>query len=264
MNIIGTDPFITIYCCTIIFIVGAVFGSFLHCMAWRMTHGESVLRGRSQCPNCGHVLGARELIPIFSFLIQKGKCRACGEKISLRYPVAEFVLGIMSVMMLFRFDVSFELLRGMVFLFCLFTLTITDLDDMIIPDGLLIAMVIDWIIFVFILREGLWSTGARFLSALLVELVLLIIVLLFEKIIGKEAMGGGDIKLIAVCTLFTGAVGALLMILVACVVGLIFAAITSTQRVKGKVFPFGPSIALAAWLVVMYGNPLITWYLNLL
>ena len=75
-----------IYCCVVSALLGAVFGSFLNCAAWRLGHGESVLRGRSHCTACGHVLGAADLVPILSWLFLRGKCRYCGSRIPARYP----------------------------------------------------------------------------------------------------------------------------------------------------------------------------------
>ena len=72
-------PFLTVYCCVLAALLGACMGSFLNCMAWRVVHGESVLRGRSHCDACGHVLGARDLVPVVSYLVSGGKCRYCGE-----------------------------------------------------------------------------------------------------------------------------------------------------------------------------------------
>ena len=115
--------------------LGAVAGSFLNCAAWRIVHGEPFVKGRSRCPRCGHVLGPLELVPVFSWLIQRGRCKACGEKISVRYLVAELVFSLVTVLCLLRFDLTVLCLRNWVFLGCLFLLTLTDLDAMIIPDG---------------------------------------------------------------------------------------------------------------------------------
>ena len=79
------SPFITVYCCAVAALLGACTGSFLACLAWRTVHGESVLRGRSHCDVCGHVLGVRDLVPVFSYLFSGGKCRYCGAKLSARH-----------------------------------------------------------------------------------------------------------------------------------------------------------------------------------
>ena len=76
---------ITVYCCAMAVLLGACMGSFLNCLAWRMLHGESVLRGRSHCDACGHVLGVRDLVPVLSYVCSGGKCRYCGAKLSARH-----------------------------------------------------------------------------------------------------------------------------------------------------------------------------------
>ena len=85
------SPFITVYCCTVAALLGACTGSFLGCLAWRTVHGESVLRGRSHCDICGHTLGVRDLVPVFSYLLSGGKCRYCGAKLSARHVWGELI-----------------------------------------------------------------------------------------------------------------------------------------------------------------------------
>ena len=80
--IIGQDTFLTAYVLTLAALLGAVFGSFINCMAYRLAHGQSVMKGRSRCTSCGHELGAADLVPVFSYVFLRGKCRYCGEKLS--------------------------------------------------------------------------------------------------------------------------------------------------------------------------------------
>ena len=107
-------PYITIYFSILAFALGAVFGSFLNCAAWRIAHGESFLHGRSHCTSCGHALSALDLVPIFSWLFLGGKCRYCKTKISARYMLTELFFGIISLLSLFRWNLSPEYLRNMV------------------------------------------------------------------------------------------------------------------------------------------------------
>ena len=127
-----------IYCGVVALLLGAVFGSFLNCAAWRISHGESVLRGRSHCPDCGHVLGAGDLVPILSWLFLRGRCRYCGKKSPARYPRTEAVFALLTLLCLLRFDLSWLCLRNWILLCCLFCLSLTDLECMIIPDVCLI------------------------------------------------------------------------------------------------------------------------------
>ena len=91
------DPFLTVYCCLLAALLGACMGSFLNCAAWRIVHGESVLRGRSHCDACGHVLAVRDLIPVVSYLAAHGRCRYCGAKLSRRHVLAEAVSALVFV-----------------------------------------------------------------------------------------------------------------------------------------------------------------------
>ena len=149
-----------IYCSCVAFALGAVFGSFLNCVAWRITHGESALRGRSHCPSCGHVLGPSELVPIFSWLFLRGRCKSCGVKIPARYPLTELVFAVLTLLCLLRFDLTWLCLRNWVFLGCLFVLTLTDLDDCIIPDVCHIVAVLAWLIGALLMRTP-WQDTSR-------------------------------------------------------------------------------------------------------
>ena len=243
--------------------LGAVAGSFLNCAALRIVRGEPFVKGRSHCPHCGHVLGPLELVPVISWLVQRGRCRACGAKISPRYLIAELVFALATVLCLLRFDLTALCLRNFLFLCCLFLLTLTDLEDMTIPDGCHIAAAIFWV-------AALPFTFTTWRDALLHVLAglafgggLLLISLAMDRLLGRDSLGGGDIKLFAVVGLYLGFVGTLFAVVIACVVGLALHAL-SGRRGGGREFPFGPSIALAAALMLLYGEPLVAWYASLL
>ena len=105
-------PAITIYSCFIAALLGACMGSFLNCAAWRVVHGESVLRGRSHCDVCGHVLAPRDLVPVFSYVFSHGRCRYCGAKLSPRHAVGEAVAALVFVSLLLRYDISLRTLEA--------------------------------------------------------------------------------------------------------------------------------------------------------
>ena len=105
-------PAITIYSCCIAALLGACMGSFLNCAAWRVVHGESVLRGRSHCDVCGHVLAPRDLVPVFSYVFSHGRCRYCGAKLSPRHAVGEAVAALVFVSLLLRYDISLRTLEA--------------------------------------------------------------------------------------------------------------------------------------------------------
>lgn len=244
-------------------VLGAVGGSFLNCAAWRIVRGESFINGRSHCATCGHPLGAMELIPVVSWLIQRGRCKWCGEKISPRYPLTELGFAALTVLCLLRFDLTVTFLRNFLFLGCLYLLTLTDLESMIIPDGCHIAAVVIWALVLPFTFTGWGDVFKSVLAALIYGGALLGLSLIMDKVMGRDTLGGGDIKLFAVVGLYLGFVGTLFTVLLSCVLGLALQAIMKRGK-QGGAFPFGPAIAISAAVMLLYGAPLVAWYGGLL
>lgn len=254
---------VLVFCVAVAAVLGAVFGSFLNCAAWRIVRGERFVSGRSHCAACGHPLGAAELIPVVSWLKQRGRCKWCGERISARYPLTELCFSLLTVLCLLRFDLTVLCLRNLLFLGCLFLLTLTDLEDMIIPDGCLIAAVLIWLAALPFVFTG-WGDVARSVAAALVfGGGLLGVSLVMDRLMGRDTLGGGDIKLFAVVGLYLGFVGTLFAMVIACVIGLLLQFALRRGR-DGAAFPFGPAIAMAAAAMLLYGAPLVDWYRGLL
>lgn len=270
-------PAITAYVLFLTAIIGLVMGSFLNCWAWRITHHESIMRGRSHCTNCNHVLGARDLVPLLSWLSTKGRCRYCGAKVPARYPLTEAFCAIMFVTIVLRYDISLEALEMLCFAGILLVLSLTDLDDYIIPNGCIIAAIA--VRAAFIVASGLLygtDIAAMFIQSLIgaaaVFVPLLLIVLVADKVLGRDSMGGGDLKLFAVAGFYFGWQQCLFLIIVACVIGIVLAFAAPLPKAEGdagdtprsrRLIPFGPSIALACWITMLCGNQLIVWYLGL-
>ena len=255
---------ILVFSVAVAFVFGTCMGSFLNCVAWRYVHGESVLKGRSHCTSCGHVLGFKDLIPLVSWLASKGRCRYCGESIPARYPVTELLFGIIPAACLLRFDFSILCLRNYVFLAALFVLTLTDIEAMVIPDGCHIASVIAWIAAEPFLFTG-WKTFAYYAGAgLLFGGGLLAISLVLDRAMGRETLGGGDIKLVGVAGLYLGLTGTLFMLIIACLCGLIYNYLFNKSSEKGSAFPFGPWLAAASAMMLLFGQPLVDMYMALL
>ena len=257
------SPLITAYFVILAFALGAVFGSFLNCAAWRIAHGESFLHGRSHCTSCGHPLSALDLVPIFSWLFLKGKCRYCKSKISSRYMFAELFFALVSVLSILRWDISAEYVRNMVFACALFCLSLVDLESYEIPNGCLIISVIAWFAALPFMDMGWKDILIYVITGVAFGAIMLAFTLAFDKIKGKETMGGGDIKLFAVTGLYLGAVASLFMLLFACILGLLMGALIKRKK-KEALIPFGPSIALAAYGMLLYGQGLVDWYLGFL
>lgn len=266
MSIYEYQPML-IYFVVLAFCLGTCMGSFLNCAAWRITHNESFLSGRSHCPSCGHTLGIVELIPVLGWILLKGRCKHCKEKISVRYLITEIIMGVITVLCLLRFDLTILCLRNYGFLCILFLLTLTDIDEMIIPDGCHIAAVIIWILAEPFLFKGWMDVILHLVAGLLFGGGLLIISLIMDRILKRDTLGGGDIKLFGVIGLYLGIVGTMFVMILSCLGGLVFYIIVqSKQGEEGeeKAFPFGPWIAMAAAFMLLFGDPIIHWYMGFL
>ena len=270
-----------IYLCILAFLFGTVFGSFFNCMAWRIAHHESVLKGRSHCAVCGHTLGIADLIPVFSWLFLRGRCRYCKEKISPRYVAAELVCGCGFVLSFLRYGLSWRTLQVIVLFCILLALSLTDFETYEIPDRFILSGIIwyfatSWLMnrrlnlagmTVSILQDGEFLTLSAWGQNLLAGLIggfaigggMLFLSLLFDHLLGKESMGGGDIKLFFMTSLYLGLLQGLFSLILSCIVGLVIAAFMRRKRV-----PFGPAISLAAFLSLLYGESFVNWYLSLI
>ena len=226
----------------------------------------SIWESRGLLIYCGVVallLGAGDLVPILSWLFLRGQCRYCGKKIPARYPLTEAVFALLTLLCLLRFDLSWLCLRNWILLCCLFCLSLTDLECMIIPDVCLIIAAAVWVIFLPLTGMGWPAVRGGLLAGLIFGGGLLGLSLLMDRILKRDSLGGGDIKLFAVLGLYLGIVGTLFMTVLACLLGLLFAMLRRGRTGGGEPFPFGPAIAAAGAAVLLYGEPLIQWYISL-
>lgn len=322
-----TTPLIMLYILIFAFLFGAVFGSYIDCVAWRLVHHERVVRGRSHCDVCGHALGAGDLIPIISYLRSGGRCRYCGAKFSAESTWVELALGLAFAAVVYKFDVSFVALRYLGLLVILMGLSLVDQKTCIIPDRFHVAGILWWLVTLPIiactqgrgLTEALSITGARLplvnapglqdglgriilavaglpfgsaalagaslatgasatftadipftqwlltdlkwslVSAFGVGLLMLLISLVFDKLTGKESLGGGDIKLLFMTGLYMRPGVTLFSLILSCFVGLFIA-----LGLKKDKIPFGPSISIAVFLSVLFGSEFVAWYTELI
>lgn len=251
---------IMVYLCVWLGILGAVWGSFADCAVSRWAVGERMFAGRSRCASCGHVLSVLDLIPVFSWLFRRGKCKYCGERIPADCLLAELAGAAGFVCLGLRFGLSAELGQWLIWWALLLSLSLTDGAKRIIPDQLLLALGASRVVWFFVLGEE-FSSVFDILKACLVPLALLGLVLLAEKLTGREVMGGGDVKLMLVLALYLSWAQLLLTLLAGCLTGLIWAAFAGKKC--GKAVPFGPFLAIGAELTVCFGDPVIHWYFNL-
>lgn len=262
-SILHATPFITCYAVFLAAVLGLVAGSFLNCAAIRLVTGEKISRGRSHCMSCGHVLAASDLVPLFSWLFLKGKCRYCGAKISARYPVSELVSAVVFVALLFRFDISLELLEFLVLASLLLCVSFADLEGYIIPDVLIIIGLTVRIVFILISCRPGAAALESLIGALSISLPLLIIVLIAEKVMKKEAMGGGDIKLFFMAGSFFNWKENLLAAIFACVIGIVLGAAARKKCGESRPFPFGPAISAGYFLCMLFGREIVAAYMSL-
>lgn len=252
---------IVVYLTILFAILGLVMGSALNCLALRIAAGKKWSGSeRSECPHCHHVLTPLELIPLVSWLIQKGKCRHCGAKVSKRYPITEALLAFLYAACFLKYGLTVSILTPLIFVSCLFTLSLVDLDTQIIPDRFLLIPLITRIV------ELVVTEGFPGLTSLIPGLIIgggvLILSLIMDKVLKKDTMGGGDIKLLFVIGCFLPLTQCLLMVMIACVIGIVMGSIL--LKVDSETpFPFGPALSLAAVITLFIGQPVISWYLGL-
>ena len=267
----ANSPLITAYVLVVAAVFGAVVGSFVNCWAWRYLQGKSIVHGRSHCTSCGHDLGARDLVPVFSWLFSKGRCRYCKAKVSARYPITELVCAAVFAAITARYGLTLETVELLLFASVLLFLSLTDIDDFVIPNGCIIVALAVRVAYLL----ASWALGTTtpdaivyyLASAFGVGIALLVVVLVADRAFGRESMGGGDLKLYFVAGLYFGWQQGLLLVIVSCIFGIAVAAISARSSgvsMMKRSIPFGPSIAAACLVTMLVGNPLVTWYLSLL
>ena len=250
------NPLFQVYIGFVFFLFGLVFGSFCNAWAWRIAHDESIAKGRSHCPECGHTLAAKDLVPLFSWIALKGKCRYCGKPISRRYPLVEAILGVYFLSVYIVYGISFSCLR-LILLGCLLLIcSLVDWETMELPDPLMIAAAVTALLR--LTEPGGWKDAL--IGCFAVSVPLLILVLIADKVLGKESMGGGDIKLVAVLGLHFGAAKTLFLLIIACIIGILAA--KAARKGKSTAFPFGPVLSFAAWITALVGTPFLEFYMS--
>lgn len=257
----GTRAYLTVLTA----VLGLVLGSAFHCLAWRLARGEKWQKGRSVCPDCGHVLSVIDLFPVFSWLILGGKCRYCRKNIPFRYTLAELLLAVSYTAILWHFGLSLRALCDAVLVSCLLCLSLTDYDVQEIPDRFLLIPAVCRLALLFY-EGGLRGLWQGFWPGLVLGGALLLLSLIMDKVLKKESLGGGDIKLLAMLGLFFPLAQCLLLLVIACVIGLCFALLSKNHdggTPEAGAMPFGPAISLAAFFTLLAGEKLVGWYLSL-
>lgn len=236
------------------FIFGAVVGSFLNVCIFRLPGKESIIKPLSRCPHCQHPIRFYDNIPLASFILLKGKCRDCREKISWRYPLVELITALLSLLLFLKFGFGLPFLAVFIFTAVLIIIAFIDLDHQIIPDILTLPGIpVFFLAGIFIMKVG-WL--AALIGLLVGGGVLFAIAFVYEAITKREGMGGGDIKLLAMIGGFFGWKSLIFIILFSSFAGALVgmtAMIIKKQDLKYAV-PFGPFLAAAAIAYIYWGE----------
>lgn len=246
-----------------VFVFGALVGSFLNVCIHRIPNGGSIAFPASHCPHCQEPIKPYDNIPILSYAVLRGRCRACGTGISPRYPLVELLGGLAAVSAVLAFGPTAYALLIFAFLAALIVITFIDLDHQIIPDAISIPGIFVGFAAALLFGHPTWL--ASLIGILLGGGILWLVAAGYEWLTGREGMGGGDIKLLAMIGAFLGWRAVPVTILLASLLGSIIG--VSLMAVRGRdskmAIPFGPFLAAAAVIALFWGDQLIEWYLNL-
>jgi leader peptidase (prepilin peptidase)/N-methyltransferase len=236
-----------IYIYIIIFIFGSIIGSFLNVLAVRLSNNESILWPSSHCHNCEHKLKWYELIPVVSYIIQKGKSRCCNLRIPISYLIIEIVTGILYMVSYHSFGFSYEFIISLIFISSLIVIIISDIEYMIILDEIIAGSSI-LIILLELFFFGLDYTVDKIIAGILAFVTMYVIKIIGDKLFKKESMGGGDIKLMFLFGIVIGYYLSLCDIFLATFIAFPVAIYILLSR-KDNLIPFGPFLAMGAILI---------------
>jgi len=247
---------------SIILILGLIIGSFSNVCIYRIPKNESIVFPASHCPNCHTPIKAIDNVPILSFLLLKGKCRKCGEKISIRYPVVEFLTGAIYLLIFLIYGRSYQTLIYALLSSALIIISFIDLDVQIIPDeislpGIVIGLALSFIVpYISYLNSllGIIAGGG----------IIFLIALAGLAIFKKEAMGGGDVKLSAMIGAFIGWKYIIVSLFIGFFIGAIAGILLILLKIRNRddLVPFGPFIVLGSFITLLWGKNILSWYLG--
>lgn len=233
--------------------LGLVFGSFVTALSYRLPRGESIARGRSRCPACGHVLSAPDLVPVVSWAVHGGACRHCRAKVPWRYPAIELVSAALFVAAGFLVKDALHLVLLLAVTTVMLTLAIIDLEHRRLPNALVLVLAV---------LALAWRavSGGNFLEAAALAAASLVLGFGLDALVrrrtGQAGLGGGDIKLLAVAGLALG-VGPFLMTLTLAGFFGVLAGTVARARNGAREFAFAPAILAASWVGVAAGDDIL-------
>jgi leader peptidase (prepilin peptidase)/N-methyltransferase len=264
---------------------GLIIGSFLNVCIVRIPGRKSIVMPASACPNCGAAIRPWDNIPVVSWLLLGGKCRACKTPISWMYPVVELLTAALFWACYYAFGLTTEALKWAIFSALMIVLVFTDLRERILPDvvnysgfavGLALSLVTKpadgaalWLanrVFDFPPPSPVISLADALLGAAFGSGMLWLVAEIYFRMRGREGMGFGDVKMMLMAGAFLGLKRTLLTILAGSVLGSVLGLAFMLARRKGSYYelPFGSFLGMAAVLVMFFGTPLVNWYLSLM
>ncbi len=244
----------------LVFVYGAIIGSFLNVCIARLPEGRSIVRPGSQCPTCQVPIAWYDNVPILSYVLLGGRCRTCRTRISAIYPAVEILTGALAVALYLRLGPTLAFAGYCVFAAALVVITFIDLDHQIIPDVISLPGIVVGL--AFSLVSPLVTPIDALLGVLVGGGILLAVAWLYQTLRGIEGMGGGDVKLLAMIGAFLGWQSIFVTLFVGSVIGsLIGVGVMMYQRADTKLaIPFGPFLACGALVYLFFGDRILAFY----
>jgi len=244
-----------------VFILGLVIGSFLNVCIYRIPEGKSIVSPPSSCPSCGSRIRWYDNIPVLSYLMLRGRCRSCGERISIQYPLVELTTAVLSVLLFLRFGVSIDMLYFLVLTCSLIVISVIDIRLKLIPVRLCYFCMLFGMALSPLSSTGFINSvlGASFGAG-----IVLFIIETYYVVRNVEGMGYGDANVLALIGAFLGWRKILLVLFIASLVGTAFGLtymLLSRKGLKASI-PFGPFLSAGAFITIILGDRIISWYLG--
>lgn len=239
----------------LVFIYGAIFGSFFNVVILRLPKKESLIHHSSHCPNCMEPIKPYDLIPIISYIVLGGKCRNCKQQISIRYPLIELLTAVCFTLVFYRYGFSYFSVIGFLLTSILIIIAMIDIDTMEIYDR--------FHIFILTLAFAiLFITPLNLLDHLIGFFIISVPFYIIAYI--TNGIGGGDIKLIAIAGLLLGYKATLVAFFIASILGgsMAIYLLLTKQKDRKSLIAFGPYLCIGIYFAYLYGNEILSWYLN--
>ena len=243
-------------------LLGLIVGSFSNVCIYRIPRNESVIYPASHCPKCRTKIKPIDNIPLLSYILLKGRCRNCGSKISIQYPVVEFLTGLIYLIIYLIYGLSVQSLVYIILSSALIIIAFIDLQEQMIPDVISLPGIVVGLILSFIVPYISFINSA--LGALVGGGIILIIAWVGSIIFKKEAMGGGDVKLAAMIGAFLGLRYIIISLFLGFFLGALIGIILIMTKIKKRedAIPFGPFIVLGSLITLLCGEKILSWYLG--